>query len=672
MFSAAIYESHGCLAQCFAPFWGMCNTAFNAEMFDSASNLAARCFDLCFALWVSMFNTAFIGIYHDVLHAVYFLFTMVVFFSLWCGLVLLTTGVGLGFCHRWRRTKWKARAVWINRRRYCVRRRRYSLSTTGSQNQYPKKHKGKKKQRWHFSPPQAAHSSLPDQVFATAASEQVARWQSWQDGIAHRQRLRGGGANGGLLRALQSLLQNTQDQYEADADGWLRCELQHLLASSKDDKALMHGMRKVLLQAETWTMDSAKHQSRARWNASNQPQMQRRQRWVQQSKVTQTKTNHNRWNKTKQSHQHVVTDEWHTARWRPRLQEFGPPEKVKLFVCNHELSQFLDQSDCIDWNLVVHASDMQQAQEAYDILSTSEGTKASIFVTGRPHANEDIESQPWLENAKWHRLAGHIGSKLQVRAGWLCRIERKPSTPFTVDLQKKRKEGTVVLRMVMDRKYCTNWNHIVKKPCEAARAWCVRQHAAAHATSLDAWNFQLSDDTVVKGLIRVKSPEIAQALFQQSGFEHQGARWFVEILQPDSSPQVVQWYPWDGEEDWNAYGTRCRQAAGQNGLVTGRHFPADAHMDDLQEFLTRHAFGEVEILEKARRKNGTTWTFKGTREDREELLQGKVQDEKGTHHEVVMTKAVRTRRPKENIQFLNQARRVRLEQSRAHQQRGQR
>ena len=337
---------------------------------------------------------------------------------------------------------------------------------------------------------------------------------------------------------------------------------------------------------------------------------------------------------------------------------------------------------------------MQQAQEAYDILSTSEGTKASIFVTGRPHANEDIESQPWLENAKWHRLAGHIGSKLQVRAGWLCRIERKPSTPFTVDLQKKRKEGTVVLRMVMDRKYCTNWNHIVKKPCEAARAWCVRQHAAAHATSLDAWNFQLSDDTVVKGLIRVKSPEIAQALFQQSGFEHQGARWFVEILQPDSSPQVVQWYPWDGEEDWNAYGTRCRQAAGQNGLVTGRqqlgikipanqasavpttwvieHFPADAHMDDLQEFLTRHAFGEVEILEKARRKNGTTWTFKGTREDREELLQGKVQDEKGTHHEVVMTKAVRTRRPKENIQFLNQARRVRLEQSRAHQQRGQR
>lgn len=205
--------------------------------------------------------------------------------------------------------------------------------------------------------------------------------------------------------------------------------------------------------------------------------------------------------------------------------------------------------------------------------------------------------------------------------------------PLQWTYKKKRKEGTVVLRMVMDRKYCTNWNHIVKKPCEAARAWCVRQHAAAHATILDAWNFQLSDDTVVKGLIRVKSPEIAQALFQQSGFEHQGARWFVEILQPDSSPQVVQWYPWDGEEDWNAYGTRCRQAAGQNGLVTGRqqlgikipanqasavptkwvieHLPADAHMDDLQEFLTRHAFGEVEILEKARRKNGTTWTFKG-------------------------------------------------------------
>lgn len=88
---------------------------------------------------------------------------------------------------------------------------------------------------------------------------------------------------------------------------------------------------------------------------------------------------------------------------------------------------------------------MQQAQEAYDILSTSEGTKASIFVTGRPHANEDIESQPWLENAKWHRLAGHIGSKLQVRAGWLChiggQIQRKPSTPFTVDLQKKEKKA---------------------------------------------------------------------------------------------------------------------------------------------------------------------------------------------------------------------------------------
>ena len=353
-------------------------------------------------------------------------------------------------------------------------RRRFHLSTTCSFSRSPQKHKRNMSQHRLLSPFQAAHSYPAAHDHETATSEQIAQWRSWQDGIAHRYRLRGGGASGGLLQALQTLMQNTQEHSEDEMDFWLRGELQHLLTSSNGGKALMHGMRKILLQAETWNVDSAKHKTHARWNAAKSSQTQHRQRWVQHSKVAQAKINHNRWNKSKKFH-HNVVEEWQAVRWRPRLQEFGPSEKVKLFICNHELSNFLDQSDCTDWNIVLHADDM-------------------------------------------------------------------------------------------DQKFCTNWQHIVKKPCEAARAWCVHQHAAI----LDAWNFQLSDNTVVKGLIRVKSPEIAQALFQQRGFEHQGVRWFVEILQPDATPQAVQWFPWDGEEDWNAYGTRCRQAAGQKGLVRGR------------------------------------------------------------------------------------------------------
>ena len=99
-FNTATYDSNRCLAQCFASVW---STAFKAEY---------RCDVQCFALWESMFNTAFIDP-HDVLQALCHFLTVVTLFSSWCGLTLLLTIVGLGLCHQWRRTRFRARAAWI-------------------------------------------------------------------------------------------------------------------------------------------------------------------------------------------------------------------------------------------------------------------------------------------------------------------------------------------------------------------------------------------------------------------------------------------------------------------------------------------------------------------------------------------------------------------------------
>lgn len=154
-----------------------------------------------------------------------------------------------------------------------------------------------------------------------------------------------------------------------------------------------------------------------------------------------------------------------------------------IFVDIVDLSDYLDDvydqmADHGETHLVFHADNETVGQEALDILSVVPGIKATLFMTGRAKIREQHDCPPWLNEAVWSRVAGRIQQKLQVRTGWMLYIGhdgthmRKPQHTTVIDL-KKRKENSVALRLVMDKKYCQNWN--TKHASAQARSWCCAQ-----------------------------------------------------------------------------------------------------------------------------------------------------------------------------------------------------
>ena len=75
--------------------------------------------------------------------------------------------------------------------------------------------------------------------------------------------------------------------------------------------------------------------------------------------------------------------------------------------------------------------------------------------------------------------------------------------------------------------------------------------------------------SVITGFVRIANTESAEIPRSSSGSEYNGARWFVESLQPDAG--AMQWVAWNGSEDWLQYAQRCKLEADTKGLVRGRH-----------------------------------------------------------------------------------------------------
>ena len=73
-------------------------------------------------------------------------------------------------------------------------------------------------------------------------------------------------------------------------------------------------------------------------------------------------------------------------------------------------------------------------------------------------------------------------------------------------------------------------------------------------------------------------------------------------------------------------------------------FPKVAHVDDVRQCLDQNGFDEVVNLEKSKKSTHIVWTFNAKRDDREEIIQSCVVDEEGVSYDVVMPRAVKTRR----------------------------
>lgn len=511
--------------------------------------------------------------------------------------------------------------------------------------------------------------------------------QRLREQLKHRARLRGGGVSQpSLLDSLKVLLETNSCDSTRNDDSWLREQLHHMLQHPPQG-GLLAGVRKIIAQYEAWAsskMNIAKGKvPKSRWKTNGSSSSQPATKPASPAVVPYT--GQRRWRNGVGTQ--PKDEAWHTVRWRPRPQAFGDPAKVKVFSDINVLSHHLDEvearmEDVNEYHLVFHGSDLEIAQEACDMLKVVDNIHATLFVTGRANAKENGEDFEWLQQASWTRIAGHISSKLQVRAGWLLAMGytwKPPVTKTTINLQE-RKHNSVVLRMTMDLRYCSDYN--TSKAADAAKQWCYAQHPAAGAALQDTWNFVLEDKMIVKGMIRVTDMNIAEALVNASGAEWKGKRWFVEGMYPDTKRMAINWIPWDGQENWLEYGRRCKVEAAGQGLVRGRKqlgfkvdeedmqfhssrwilegFPAMGHVDDVSICLEENGFSNIQILEKSRNRSSTAWSFMAKREDREEIVQSTIEDEEGITYDVVMTRAVRTRRHKPNIQPLRNSRKVQL------------
>ena len=141
-----------------------------------------------------------------------------------------------------------------------------------------------------------------------------------------RERLRGGGGLGDAERQL--LEPNPSPQWEDDDDAWVRHELQSKLAKPKSAGGLMACLRRILEEANTWTMQS------------NSPERK--------------------------------ASRWHMGK--PNAKTSQPQERAAQ---NRGKNQHDSQPDFKQTHVLVHAESLEDGQEAYNIDSVVSTVTAS-------------------------------------------------------------------------------------------------------------------------------------------------------------------------------------------------------------------------------------------------------------------------------------------------------
>ena len=173
---------------------------------------------------------------------------------------------------------------------------------------------------------------------------------------------------------------------------------------------------------------------------------------------------------------------------------------------------------------------------------------------------------------KWCRIPGNENGRISFRwarlvcshkdAPWLRGwMDADPSAlPVTRD-----KNSTVVLRVSARKHYTYNdWKQSCSRPGHYARQWCQSVCEAQGDDVMDAWNFQCHNSTMIQGLVRIKSADVARLLVQSSGSLSDSMQWFVDVAASDVLPDIprqVSWCVWDRQEDWEAYISRARRDA---------------------------------------------------------------------------------------------------------------
>ena len=372
-------------------------------------------------------------------------------------------------------------------------------------------------------------------------------------------------------------------------------------------------------------------------------------------------------------HQSVKLRKWVQHTWKFRAQDWSDPTlPAKAVQDVEDLSQELDTKQ--KQRLVYATTKREEAVEAFEMLMADTLAKGVVFLQG--HGDLSEENMKAVQRAKYEKVAGQLGAKVQPRKGclWLWPVwdssvsEARAGTskPFQA---KASPDSTVVLCFVAEKRYNeSNWKKLQKTPTRFLRDWCLAVSAHASHGCHDAFGFECIDDHMVKSLMRVDNDKLSDILMAASGSRQSNFWWYVEQVGPQNASQAVLWVPCrhDDSETWVQYIDGCKGFAGSKDLVRGRYqlgygvaisehtpdgsstkwvvegLPRGFLVHDVVEFMESLDFQDVEKTEKGWRRHGNAWTVRAKRQDQCELVQGTVMDD-DREYDVTIIKAVRRR-----------------------------
>lgn len=221
-----------------------------------------------------------------------------------------------------------------------------------------------------------------------------------------------------------------------------------------------------------------------------------------------------------------------------------------------------------------------------------------------------------------------------------------------VTTRESSKKDTLVIRLSLDKRFTepSHWNKARQNPGALARAWMKEAAPVCGQFLQDTWGWELvpgagGQDSVIKGLVRVKQKDQLTHLLAASGKLIQNVRFFLDPLDWSQTPSTwgkkphISWVERRSKEDDLAYMTRAAKLNVNCGLAKGwrqigvrsltepaktpevpvrswvlKSAPRYWTYDQVTSFLEASQFTSVELVSKKWEKFGTSWIFKGKRD----------------------------------------------------------
>ncbi|CAE7709102.1 Pol [Symbiodinium sp. CCMP2592] len=355
------------------------------------------------------------------------------------------------------------------------------------------------------------------------------------------------------------------------------------------------------------------------------------------------------------------------GRWQARAQDWTADKRSTVMVKNtYDLSEKMDAHKAGAW--LLQTEDDAIVDEALRMVTDQADGGIAVIYTGAGR-EFPTELERWQAQATYDRvpgvLSGQGGATRGVRSRWVFRIGKAPPAlaarmETKLDLSKrglkdKADDNTVVIRMRASWHVSPQeWQSIVKSLGTCARRWASTVGDGVTPFDLhDTWGWEVwgRKQDEVRGLMRVQSVSVAQALLQQGGQNVGGVTFFPEALAADGriTQSPFYWLQWHDQETWDAYTARAR-AQSTKGLLLGAHglgircdegdtkvstkkrqwkllrVPAKCDHTVVTEIVTKLGFGNIELTGRGRTYRGhTNWFFQASREDAHQYVQVTVQ-----------------------------------------------